>query len=192
MYFTALDRRFKKTCLSSDASPAIGGNSPTVQRTSRPFAVALHLGDRLAGERREIHQGGPELLAAEAREGQQLVDQVPHLPHGVLDRREIVAPLFVQARPDVAPEKPRESVDVPERRAKIMRDRVGEGLQLLVQARQLPDAPPELPVQLLDLLFGEPHLRHVPGRRVDPPRLGVGGRVPGASDTSRRRSDTDW
>ena len=90
------------------------------------------LGDLLS-HRREVHRLALELAPREARE----LDELPHeLLHVTARRGEAIesgAPLSVESEAVVHDERLAQIIHAPERRAQVMRHRVGEGIDLSAQ-----------------------------------------------------------
>ena len=84
----------------------------------------------------QLHRPGPERLAPEAREGEQIVDQLAHLPAARAHHGEEAISLRVELAAVILFEHLRITVDRPQRRAQIVRNRIGKCLQLLVGGLQ--------------------------------------------------------
>ena len=132
LYLMALSMRLVSTCLSRTASPMTVGRAAICQTIARPLvAISSARMTSCTSSSRSIDDAD-DLGPAHAGEGQQVVDQLAHLLARVGDRLQVMPGLLRQlavGRPlqhlDVA-------VDVPQRRAQIVRHRVAEGFQFLV------------------------------------------------------------
>ena len=87
----------------------------------------------------EVDRFAAELGAADAREREEVVDELAHALCAGAHPAEVVAPSLVEAVAVVLEQRLAEAVDRAQRRAQVVRDRVAERLELLV-----------LPLELLD------------------------------------------
>ena len=119
------------------------------KRADAPFdgaagGVVAQLRDDLLHDRPKRHARGLDLRAGHLREPKQLVDEHAHALGALANLVEITAGRHVQLGRGVLDEQIGESVDMPERRAQVVRDRIGErfqfpvgGLELLVDRLHL-------------------------------------------------------
>ncbi len=83
-------------------------------------------------DRRDVHR-----RAAQARERQQAIDQLAHVARRVADGGEVARGGLVALQAQVFFQQTHEAGDVPQRRAQVVRDRVGEGLEVAIGRQQL-------------------------------------------------------
>src|SRR3989442_4342578 len=115
--------------------PAVAAGRRQVADADRDEAVGLRPLQRLAdgpGARAHVARHAFELLAAEPREGEQVVDEPPHLPHVVANDPEEALAIRIEGARMLLREQPGEAVDGPQRRAQVVRHGVAERFQLLV------------------------------------------------------------
>ncbi len=106
------------------------------------------------GERAEVDALEVEVLAGQAGEPQQPIDEHIHRPARVGDAVEVAERLGAEHGAALLDHLGAEAVDRAQRRAQVVRHRVGEGLELLVGRAQLAGA---LEHALLELLVEAAH-----------------------------------
>ena len=135
----ALAIRFWNTAVSSPASPATAGQAVGDHLAARLLAArsasrAARLLDELARRRRAR---AARVMPADARELEQVVDQLLH-PLGAVDRElDVAVGALVELARVAALEHLREARDLAQRLLQVVRGDVGELLELLVGALQL-------------------------------------------------------
>ncbi len=122
----------------------------TAPRIRRQFVADL------ADQGVEIDPSILDLSTAHAGEGQQVVDQYPHLAGRVRDDLQVVLALLILHLLAPLVEQLHEAGDVPERGAQIVRHGIAEGFQFLIGGLDLCHMPLQLRVQFVDHRFGTP------------------------------------
>src|SRR5918997_106833 len=117
------------------------------------------LGGDLAGDRAQVHAAARERAARHPREVEQVVYEGGHAPAGGPHPAEVAAGLLVEPPGVVLQEYLGEALDAPQGSPKVVGDRVGEGLELLVGRLQLPVGLLEVAVGVLQLPVGGLELR---------------------------------
>src|SRR5881296_2355760 len=79
-----------------------------------------------AGQRAQVDRLSPHFLAGDARQIQQVVDQLTHPLSSLANTSQIVLALEAQLVAEVFEQRQAEAVDAPEGRAQVMRDGVAE------------------------------------------------------------------
>ena len=124
---------------------------------------ALQLGDDLARQRAQIDRYAHHPPARQARELQHRVDQLAHPHRPRADPLEVVPALLAHLIPTLVAQQLAERVHRSQRRAEVVRDRIGERLQLPVRPLEIRgargDALLELGVQRPYLLLGLAYAR---------------------------------
>ncbi len=108
-----------------------------VERDLAPGTRGAQVVDRLPHQVVERHRRDREPLAPETGEREQILDQLLHAARPILDDSQEPAWLTVESRPEVLLQDRHVAPDRPERRAEIVRNRVGECLQVAVHRGQL-------------------------------------------------------
>ena len=125
---------------------------PQVRRDGqfhRPRRLGFpQLGGNRLGQRAEIDRLPPQFAPAEARELEQVVNQLVHALGGLAGAAEEVLSLRIKLAGVALQQHLAEPANAAERRAQIVGDGVGEGLQLLVGRLQLRRALLHPPLQL--------------------------------------------
>ena len=130
-----------------------------LDRDRAPGRLGLQVADHRFGDARQIDRLPAQGLPGDAGEVDQCVDQDGHALGTGADAHELVAVALVQARPGLFGEDAREAVDRAQRRAQVVRHRVGEGLQLAHRGLELGGARAhprlELLVEVAQAEFGD-------------------------------------
>lgn len=121
--------------------------------------AALRLGapqvrDDRIGQRAQVHLLAAHLGARDARELQQIVDQLRHVRSACAHPREIMPALVIEPVGVVLEQRLTETVDGAQRGAQVVRYRVAERFELTVDRLELHGALLKVPVELLDTLLG--------------------------------------
>src|SRR5919202_2155045 len=114
-----------------------------------PLLVRAQLRERLVDEGAGSHPLGGERLAAQARKGEQIVDQATHLLRVVTHEVEVPLGVRGELRRVLLQQDAREAIDGAQGRAQVMGDGVAESLEFLIgggevggaacQLRRLPE-----------------------------------------------------
>src|SRR5262245_54319731 len=97
-----------------------------------PFDIGLQFLQRLFRQLFEVDRLAAHLHSPKPREDQQAVNQTAHVVGRLDDAPQVIFPGLVERSGRMLPQQIGEAGDVAQRRAQVVRDRVGEGLQLLV------------------------------------------------------------
>ena len=119
-----------------------------------------------AGQRSQVHGFALHLDTRQTRKLQQIVDEKSHALRFGANAIQILVRVSVERGPVVFQQRQAPAVDPTQRRAKIVRHRIGEGFQLLVGGLELDGAVLnalfQLPVELPDFLLRALFLRDIP------------------------------
>src|SRR5262245_4975682 len=130
--------------------------------------LAFEFLNDLARELAERHRLAVQILTRDARELQQIVDQIPHALRARAHAGEMLLRLRIEPRRVFFEQQRAETIDSAKRRTQVVRHRVAERLQLLVHRFQLGGAPRnallELGVEPPQFRLGALLLRDVDGR----------------------------
>src|SRR5213594_2606893 len=139
------------------------------RRGQRAVALELHLSLGLAraqvvdnGTRhlRQVHAARGHLVARETREQQHVVDEAAHAPGRGAHAVEVLPTVVAESRSLVLEQDLTEAVDAAQWRAQVMRDRVGERPELVVERAQLGHVPLAGAVEAVNLLEEAAVLEH--------------------------------
>ncbi|EWS65270.1 hypothetical protein Y695_01484 [Hydrogenophaga sp. T4] len=113
------------------------------------LGLRRHLLNDFSHQVTQVHGGLAHFLAPHPREGQQVVDQHAHAAGRSGNRFDVPQVVLIEHRRSALLEQRQIAVDVAQRRAQIVRDRVGKGLQLLVLRGQFGRALGHVALQFL-------------------------------------------
>ena len=105
------------------------------------------------GKGGEIHRLAAHLGTRDARQFENVINQVAHALAGATNALEVILTGLIQPIGIVLQHGLAEAIDAPERGAQVVRDRVAERLQLLVRGPQLRGLLAEILVEPRDLLL---------------------------------------
>src|SRR5208282_1740150 len=112
------------------------------ERFDGPFDAAIagllrQVGNHLLDQLLEFYLLADHLPAADAREVQDVVHEMAHVIGGLDDAMDVAKPVFGKPRTLLLLQNSGEAVDVTQGRAKVVRNRIAEGLEFLVHGANL-------------------------------------------------------
>ena len=144
---------------TQQAGVALDDHAGLDHRCHRPRRLPLgERGQHRAGQRAQVHRHRLDPAARDARQVEQVVDDVAHAQAGAADALQVLQRLAVFATGAALRHQAGEAVDAAQRPAQVVRDGIAERLQVLDHRRELGRAPGDALfqdlVQTLALLLG--------------------------------------
>ena len=134
MNFTALEIRLTSTIRSKRTVGPHRGSGWIFQTMFRVLRLHLKIAQCLLDQLVEIDLRLLHFRTSDAREGQQVVNQIPHPFCRLGNRRQMAETFFGKRRPGVFLQQFHEAQDMAQRRAQIVGDGITERFQFLVGA----------------------------------------------------------